>query len=272
MLLVIDAGNTNAVFAVWEDGKWLGVWRISMQAQRTADEYAVWLLTLLQAQGIDPRKIKRTIIGTVVPAALYHLRHLCMEWLHTDPIIASAKLDWGIEIKMDNPDEVGVDRLLNGLAAQHIYGGPLIVIDFGTATTFDVVDAQGAYCGGVIAPGINLSVEALHAAAARLPRIGVGRPQTVIGRSTIPAMRSGIFWGYIGLIEGLVNRISDEYGAAMHVVATGGLAPLFSEGTRIFNHIDSKLTLTGLRILADRTSKTFQKKEISTNKKVNLNE
>ena len=149
----------------------------------------------------------RAVIGTVVPAALYHLRRLCRDWFDVEPLVARSTLDWGFEIKVDSPAEVGADRLLNALAAHQRYAGPLIVIDFGTATTFDVVDADGAYIGGVIAPGINLSIEALHQAAARLPRIGIGRPQAVIGRSTVPAMQSGIYWGYIGMIEGLVTRI-----------------------------------------------------------------
>ncbi|KAA8390176.1 type III pantothenate kinase [Acetobacter tropicalis] len=254
MLLVIDAGNTNVVFAVHDGAKWRGTWRITMQAQRTSDEYAVWLLALLRMQGISADDIEGAVIGTVVPAALYHLRTLCRQWFAVEPLLASARLDWGFVIKMDNPDEVGVDRLLNGLAAHHLYGGPLTVIDFGTATTFDVVDSEGSYCGGVIAPGINLSVEALHQAAARLPRIGVGRPavDSVIGRNTVTAMRSGVFWGYVGLIEGIVERIRREVGQDMKVLATGGLAPLFSEGTTVFDHVDSMLTLNGLRILAGR--------------------
>ncbi|BBC79043.1 type III pantothenate kinase [Acetobacter orientalis] len=254
MLLVIDAGNTNVVFAVYDGAKWQGTWRITMQAQRTSDEYAVWLLALLRMQGISADDIEGAVIGTVVPAALYHLRTLCRQWFAVEPLLASARLDWGFAIKMDNPDEVGVDRLLNGLAAHHLYGGPLVVIDFGTATTFDVVNAEGDYCGGVIAPGINLSVEALHQAAARLPRIGVGRPvvDSVIGRNTVTAMRSGVFWGYVGLIEGIVERIRREVGQDMKVLATGGLAPLFSEGTTVFDHVDSMLTLNGLRILAGR--------------------
>lgn len=254
MLLVIDAGNTNVVFAVYDGVKWQGTWRITMQAQRTSDEYAVWLLALLKMQGISADDIEGAVIGTVVPAALYHLRTLCRQWFAVEPLLASARLDWGFAIKMDNPDEVGVDRLLNGLAAHHLYGGPLVVIDFGTATTFDVVNAEGDYCGGVIAPGINLSVEALHQAAARLPRIGVGRPavDSVIGRNTVTAMRSGVFWGYVGLIEGIVERIRQEVGQNMKVLATGGLAPLFSEGTTVFDHVDSMLTLNGLRILAGR--------------------
>ena len=252
MLLVVDAGNTNIVFAVHDGSGWRGTWRIATEPQRTSDEYAVWLLTLLNLSGLRPVEIERAVIGTVVPAALYHLRRLCRDWFHAEPLVARSSLDWGFAIKVDNPAEVGADRLLNTLAAHQHYAGPLIVIDFGTATTFDVVDGDGAYLGGVIAPGINLSIEALHKAAARLPRIGIGRPQAVIGRSTIPAMQSGIYWGYVGLIEGLITRMRAEYDEPLKVIATGGLAPLLAEGTTIIDLIDPDLTLDGLRLLADR--------------------
>ncbi len=252
MLLVIDAGNTNVVFAVHDGSHWRGTWRIATEPQRTSDEYAVWLLTLLQLSGLKAAEIDRAVIGTVVPAALYHLRRLCRDWFSTEPLIARSNLDWGFTIKIDNPSEVGADRLLNTLAAHQAHRGPLVVLDFGTATTFDVVDHDGAYLGGVIAPGINLSIEALHKAAARLPRIGIGRPQAVIGRSTVPAMQSGIYWGYVGLVEGLITRIRAEYDQPMRVVATGGLAPLLAEGTTIIDVIDPDLTLDGLRLLADR--------------------
>jgi type III pantothenate kinase len=223
-----------------------------MDPQRTSDEYAVWLLSLLERAGIPTDQISAAVIGTVVPAALYNLRRLCRDWFHIEPLIARSALDWGFAIKVDNPDEVGADRLLNSLAGGIRFGGPLIIVDFGTATTFDVLDADGAYLGGVIAPGINLSIEALHHAAARLPRIGIGRPQAVIGRSTVPAMQSGIYWGYVGLIEGIVARIKAEFGGPMRVVATGGLAPLFAEGTLMIEQIEPELTLEGLRLLAER--------------------
>ena len=252
MLLVVDAGNTNVVFAVRDGDTWRGTWRIRTDAQRTSDEYAVWLVTLLTHVGIKPQDISAAVIGTVVPAALYHLRRCCREWFQVEPLVARASLDWGFEIRVDNPDEVGADRLLNALAGHRRFGGPLIVVDFGTATTFDVVDQNGAYLGGAICPGINLSIEALHQAAARLPRIGIGRPQSVIGRSTVPAMQSGVYWGYIGLIEGLVTRIKAEFGAPMKVIATGGLAPLFAEGTLMIEQIEPDLTLDGLRMLAER--------------------
>ena len=252
MLLVVDAGNTNVVFAVHDGNGWRGSWRIATEPQRTSDEYAVWLLTLLGYTGIKPAAIDRAVIGTVVPAALYHLRRLCRDWFQTEPLVARSSLDWGFDIRIDNPGEVGADRLLNTLAAHQAYRGPLIVLDFGTATTFDVVDNDGTYLGGVIAPGINLSIEALHQAAARLPRIGIGRPQAVIGRSTVPAMQSGIYWGYVGLVEGLITRIRAECEHPMKVIATGGLAPLLAEGTTIIDRVDPDLTLDGLRLLAQR--------------------
>ena len=252
MLLVVDAGNTNIVFAVHDGTGWAGNWRIATEPQRTSDEYAVWLLALLGHAGLKRGDVSGAVIGTVVPAALYHLRRLVRDWFDVEPLIARSSLDWGFQIKVDNPEEVGADRLLNALAAHRHYKGPLVVIDFGTATTFDVVDQDGAYLGGVIAPGINLSIEALHRAAARLPRIGIGRPQSVIGRSTVPAMQSGIFWGYVGMIEGLVARIQAEYGGKLKVIATGGLAPLLAEGTTVIERIDADITLDGLRMLAER--------------------
>ncbi len=252
MLLAVDAGNTNIVFAVHDGREWRGRWRVATRDDRTSDEYAVWLMALLTYVGLRPADIDRCVIGTVVPAALYNLRRLCRDWFDTEPLIARAALDWGFDIRVDNPVEVGADRLLNVLAVHHHYKGPAVVIDFGTATTFDVVDHDGAYLGGVIAPGINLSIDALHRAAARLPRIGIGRPQSVIGRGTVPAMQSGIYWGYVGLIEGIVSRIRAEYGHPMKVVATGGLASLFAEGTLVIETTDPDITLEGLRLLASR--------------------
>lgn len=252
MQLVIDAGNTNVVMAIHDGDGWRGTWRIATDPQRTSDDYAVWLLTLLNLSGLKREDVSTAVIGTVVPAALYHLRRLCRDWFLVEPLVARAALDWGFEIRIDHPEEVGADRLLNALASHQRYTGPLVVIDFGTATTFDLVDRDGAYLGGVISPGINLSIEALHRAAARLPRIGIGRPQAVIGRSTVPAMQSGIYWGYVAMIEGLVARIQAEFGSTLKVIATGGLAPLLAEGTTVIEHIDPDLTLDGLRMLAAR--------------------
>ena len=252
MLLVFDAGNTNVVAAVHDGKSWRARWRIATDPQRTADEYAVWLVTLMGLSGISREQVSAAVVGTVVPAALYPLRRLCRDWFDVEPLIVRSSLHWGFDIRVDNPEEVGADRLLNSLAAHERYGGPLVVIDFGTATTFDVVGADGAYLGGVIAPGINLSIEALHRAAARLPRIGMGRPQAVIGTNTVAAMQSGIYWGYVGLVEGLVARIRTEHGAPLHVIATGGLAPLLAEGTMVIEHVDPDITLEGMRLLASR--------------------
>jgi type III pantothenate kinase len=252
MLLVVDCGNTNVVFAARDGATWCGSWRIRTDAQRTSDEYAVWLLALLAHAGIKADQVSAAVIGTVVPAALYHLRRLCRDYFNVEPLIARAPLDWGFDIRVDNPAEVGADRLANSLAGHQRFGGPLIVVDFGTATTFDVVDKDGAYLGGVICPGINLSLEALHQAAAQLPRIGIARPQAVIGRQTVPAMQSGVYWGYVAMVEGLVARIKAEYGGPMKVVATGGLASLLAEGTMVIEQIDPDLTLDGLRMLAER--------------------
>jgi type III pantothenate kinase len=252
MLLVIDCGNTNVVFAVRDGNAWRGTWRIRTEAQRTSDEYGVWLVTLVEHVCLKPSDITAAVIGTVVPAALYHLRRLCRDWFNVEPLVARSTLDWGFDIRVTNPAEVGADRLLNTLAAHQQFGGPLIIVDFGTATTFDVVDKDGAYLGGVICPGINLSLEALHQAAAQLPRIGIARPQAVIGRQTVPAMQSGVYWGYVAMVEGLVARIKAEYGGPMKVVATGGLAPLVAEGTMMIEQIEPDLTLDGLRMLAER--------------------
>jgi type III pantothenate kinase len=252
MLLVIDCGNTNVVFAVRDGAAWRGIWRLRTEPQRTSDEYSVWLMTLLDHTGLKREDVSAAVIGTVVPAALYHLRRLCRDWFNIEPLVARSTLDWGFEIRVHNPAEVGADRLLNTLAAHRRFGGPLIIVDFGTATTFDVVDKDGAYLGGVICPGINLSLEALHQAAAQLPRIGIARPQAVIGRQTVPAMQSGIYWGYTAMVEGLVARIRAEYGGPMKVIATGGLAPLLAEGTMMIEQIEPDLTLDGLRMLAGR--------------------
>ena len=247
MLLAIDSGNTNVVFAVFENGEKRGEWRSSNDSNRTADEYGVWLTQLIALEGLERGDITAAIIANVVPAASYDLRMLCRRYFDCEPlVIGEPGAELGIEIKVNNPDEVGADRLVNAVAAAERYPGPLIIVDFGTATTFDVVDADGAYLGGVIAPGINLSLEALHAAAAQLPRVAVRRPDRVVGKGTVQAMQSGIYWGYVALVEGLVARIAEEHGAEMTVVATGGLAPLFTEATDAIDHLDAELTLRGL--------------------------
>lgn len=248
MLLAIDTGNTNTVFSVFDkDGKLRGEWRSSSDSNRTADEFAVWLSQLMSFEGLEPKDIKQAIISTVVPAMLFSLKTLCRKYFNCDPLVVGDKdVDLGINIFVDRPEEVGADRLVNAIAAHQEYDGALIIIDFGTATTFDVVDADGNYCGGAIAPGINLSLEALHMAAAKLPRVAIGKPEKAIGKGTVSAMQSGIFWGYIGMIEGLTQRIKNEFHQPMTVIATGGLAVLFAEATDVIEHCDSDLTLRGL--------------------------
>lgn len=247
MLLAIDSGNTNIVFAVYDGDILRGEWRASTDSERTADELGVWLTQLLTIEGLNRLDITAAIVASVVPAMVFGLKTLCRRYFRCEPLVVGDDgVDLGLSILLDRPEEVGADRLVNAVAAHKCYKGPLIVIDFGTATTFDVIDGKGNYCGGAIAPGINLSLEALHAAAAKLPRVAIGRPKQVIGRATVPAMQSGIFWGYVGLIEGLVSRIKEEFGSEMYVVATGGLAPLFADATKAINALDADLTLRGL--------------------------
>lgn len=247
MLLAIDSGNTNIVFAVFDGTEKRGEWRASSDPRRTADEYGVWLTQLMGLDGIGRADVNHGIVATVVPETLYSLKTLCRKYFGCEPlIVGEPDVDLGIEVLVDSPDDVGADRLINAGAAHRRYGGPLIVIDFGTATTFDVIDDDGNYFGGVIAPGINLSLDALHKAAAKLPRVAVQKPDRVIGKRTVPAMLSGVYWGYVGLIEGLVARIKAEYGKDMKVVATGGLAPLFAGATGVIEHLDTDLTLRGL--------------------------
>ena len=247
MLAAIDSGNTNVVFAVYEGEKLRGEWRSSSDANRTADDYAVWLNHLMGLEGLEFTDIDEAILANVVPAASYSLRMLCKRYFGCEALVIGAPdVELGVDIRIDHPEEVGADRLVNAVGASQAYDGPLIILDFGTATTFDIVAEDGAYCGGVIAPGINLSLEALHAAAAKLPRIDVARPASVIGKSTVPAMQSGVYWGYVALIEGLVARIQKEFGAKMTVIATGGLAPLFADATPAIEHLDRELTMRGL--------------------------
>jgi type III pantothenate kinase len=255
MLLVIDAGNTNIVFAVHDGKDVRAEWRAVTETTRTADEYAVLLSPLLALNGLTFDDLDSAIIATVVPATLFDLRLLCRRYLKCEPlVVGDPNLDLGIEIHIDRPEAVGADRLVNTVAAHERYKGALIVVDFGTATTFDIVSANGDYEGGVIAPGANLSAEALHKGAAMLPRVAIQRTQSVIGKDTVPAMQSGLFWGYIGLIEGLVARIKDEYGEPMTVIGTGGLANLFHKQTTVIDHLDPDLTIRGLVMIHARNA------------------
>jgi type III pantothenate kinase len=257
MLLAIDAGNTNIVFAVCDGDTIRAQWRAATRTTRTSDEYAVWLAQLLSLQGLSFADLNQAIIGTVVPAVLFDLRNLCRQYLRCEPLlIGDPGIDLGIEVHADRPAAVGADRLANAVAAHGRYPGAVIVVDFGTATNFDIISAQGNYEGGVIAPGVNLSAEALHQAAALLPRVAIHRAQAVIGKDTVPAMQSGLYWGYVSLIEGLVARIKAEYGKPMKVVATGGLAHLFQRDIAAIEHVDPDLTIRGLILIHARNAQT----------------
>src|SRR5262245_6078132 len=246
MLLAIDEGNTNMVFAVHDGEKWIAQWRAATDPVRTADEYAVWLSQLLGMAGLALGVLDACVVSSVVPQSLFNLRNLSRRYLHVEPMVIGENVDLGIEIRIQKPSEAGADRLVNAIGAHITYPGPLLVIDSGTATTFDVVGADGGFEGGAIAPGINLSMQALHTAAARLPRVAIQRPQNIIGTDTVSAMQTGVFWGYISLIEGLIRRIKDEYGEAMTVVGTGGVASLFENATAAIDKWDHDLTIKGL--------------------------
>jgi type III pantothenate kinase len=246
MLLAIEQGNTNTLFAVHDGERWLAQWRAGTDATRTADEYAVWLAQLLAMGGLSMEAMDTCIISSVVPQSLFNLRNLARRYLHLEPLVVGENAILGIEVRIEKPSEAGADRLVNAIGAHSTYEGALLVVDSGTATTFDLVAADGTFEGGVIAPGINLSVQALHDAAARLPRVAIQKPASVIGRDTVAAMQSGIFWGYVSLIEGLVGRLKTEYPHPLTVIGTGGVASLFHGATKAIDHFDPDLTIHGL--------------------------
>ncbi|MBL8544032.1 MAG: type III pantothenate kinase [Hyphomonadaceae bacterium] len=247
MLLAIDVGNTNTKFAIWDGASWRAQWRASTQTTRTADEYAPWLSQIMAMADLSFENVTDCIISTVVPQALFNLRNLSRRYVGAEPmVIGEDGLKLGIDVRIDKPAEAGADRLVNAVGAYITYGGPAIVIDSGTATTFDIVGADGAFEGGIILPGINLSLQALHDAAARLPRVEIRDPGRVIGKDTVSAMQSGIYWGSIDMIEGLVRRIKAEYGAPMKTIATGGVASLFEGSFSTVDHWDQDLTSRGL--------------------------
>ena len=260
MLLAVDAGNTNIVFALLDmsggrGGQIRARWRIATDARRTADEYAVWLHQLLALEGLSRDAVEAVIVCTVVPRALHNLEVLARKYFGVEPLVAGrAPAAWGIELDVEEPAAVGGDRAVNTIAAHALHGGDLIVIDFGTATTFDVVDYRGAYKGGIIAPGLNLSLDALVAAAAKLPRIAIEAPAdaSVIGRNTESQMLIGIYWGYLAMIEGLIARLKAQIGRPVTVIATGGLAVLFEQHGAVFDVIEPDLTIQGLGLMYAR--------------------
>ena len=258
MLLAIDTGNTNTLFAVHDGDKWRAQWRSATDSKKTADDYAVWLNALMSMQGLSLDDVDDCIISTVVPQGLFNMRNLSRRYLGVEPFVIGENVELGVEVRIPKPSEVGADRLVNAVGASVKYDGPLVLIDSGTATTFDIVGDDGAFEGGVIAPGINLSMQALHQASAKLPRIAIRKPadDQVIGSDTVSAMQSGLFWGYMELIDGIVRRIKAEYGRKMTVVATGGVHSLFEGSTRFIDHFDPDLTIRGLLVLYERNIAT----------------
>lgn len=251
MLLAIDCGNTNTVFSIWDGKEFIATWRTSTDWKRTADQYYVWLNTLIRFRNIEA-DITDMIISSTVPRVVFNLRVLADRYFNTRPfVVGKPGCDLPIDVRVDAGTQVGPDRLVNTVAGFDLYGGDLIVVDFGTATTFDVVADDGAYIGGVIAPGVNLSLEALHNAAAALPHIDISKPQNVIGTNTVACMQSGVFWGYVGLVREICERIRAERARPMRVIATGGLAPLFQQAVDLFDDYQDELTMHGLTVIHD---------------------
>ncbi len=249
MLLAIDIGNTNVTVGVFENEELRATWRVATDVHQMADEYAALLLNLLRHQGLEPAGIKEVALCSVVPPLLSTFHELCQRYFGLSPLVVGPGVKTGVRILMDNPREVGTDRIVNAAAAHRLYGGALIVVDLGTATTFDVVSEEGDYLGGAIAPGIVTSAEALFTRTAALPRVGLDHPKQAIGTNTIAAMQSGIIFGYVGLIEGLVARIKKELGGKASVVATGGYAHLIAKETTVIDRVNPDLTLIGLRLI-----------------------
>jgi type III pantothenate kinase len=246
MLLAIEQGNTNTLFAIHDGQEWIAQWRSATESTRTGDEYAVWLHQLLEMRNLKLADLDACIISSVVPQSVFNLRNLSRRYLHVEPLVIGENAELGVEVRIDKPSEAGADRLVNAVGAHVAYPGALLVIDSGTATTFDLIAPDGGFEGGVIAPGINLSMQALHEAAAKLPRVAIQRPAKTIGTDTVGAMQSGVFWGYVALIEGLIARIRAEYGKPLTVVATGGVASLFDGATTAIDHFDGDLTIRGM--------------------------
>jgi len=252
MLLVIDTGNTNTTLGVFDGDELVMHWRLTTARARTVDEYGVYARNLFELAGIDFKAIKAVAIASVVPPLNYTLKRMSEVYFNVTPLMIDHATDMGLEILYNPPSDVGADRLVDAVAAIHKYGAPCIVVDFGTATTFNAIDAEGRYLGGVITPGISISSEALFQRAARLPPVEIKRPQTVIGSSTVGSMQSGLYYGFVGLVDGILRRMLEELGASTQVVATGGLASLIVTGSELINTVDSTLTLEGLRLVYER--------------------
>ncbi|HEV2844564.1 MAG TPA: type III pantothenate kinase [Thermoanaerobaculia bacterium] len=252
MLVLVDVGNTNTIFGVYQDDKLVESFRLSTDTERTADEYGALLLPLFTYRGIDPASAEAVVISSVVPPLHLTLDRLARSYFGKKPLFIEPGVRTGMPIRYDNPAEVGADRIVNAVAARERFGSPVIVVDFGTATTFDVVNAAGEYVGGIIAPGIMISAEALFAHASRLYRVDVRKPSELVGKNTASAMQAGIFYGYIGLVDGILERLLAEMPDIKGIVATGGQAPLIASGSKYIREIDPDLTLTGLKLIYER--------------------
>ncbi|GAB4558816.1 MAG: type III pantothenate kinase [Anaerolineae bacterium] len=249
MILAVDIGNTNITLGAYEGDRLRAHWRIATAHERMPDEYGILLLQLMAHRGLRPDDIGGVVVGSVVPVLTGVFQEVSHEYLGHDPLIVTAGVRTGVRIRYENPREVGADRVADCVAVQHKYGGPACVVDFGTATTFDAISREGDYLGGAIAPGIGIAAEALFAKASKLYRVELTPPPKVIGTNTAQAMQSGIFFGYVALVEGLVERFREVLGEDMKVIATGGLAPRVARETAVIEHVDPWLTLDGLRII-----------------------
>ncbi len=247
LILVVDVGNTNSVFGIFRGNDLVQDFRISTEGQRTADEYAALLLPLLSRRGVDPDEVGAVMVSSVVPPVNMHLEHLATDHFNTQAVFVSPGLDTGIEVRYANPDEVGADRIVNAVAARQLCGAPVIAVDFGTAITFDVIATDGAYIGGVITPGLGISAEALFARASRLYKVDVRKPEKILGSNTSEAIQAGLYYGYIGLIDGILERLLADLPPGCPVIATGGESEMIASGSRHIQRVDPNLTLIGLR-------------------------
>lgn len=252
MLLVIDIGNTNIVLGMYDGENLKFHWRVATDRNKTEDEYGMLVRSLFVSVGLSFEQVEGVIISSVVPPLNFAMERMCNKYFKKKPLVVGPGIKTGLNIKYEYPREIGADRIVNAVAAIHYYGTPLVVVDFGTATTFCYIDEQGQYWGGLIAPGIGISTEALVSRAAKLPRIEIAKPPSVVGRNTINAMQSGIYYGFVGQVEGIVRRINAEYKSQPKVVATGGLATLIANETDCIHIVDPHLTLKGLRLIYER--------------------